>query len=84
MELVAFKSSLPRCTESVIFFFFYASSLTLSMDFIEMPLRIFSLEFIAKSKTSINNSMLFALHAAQVLANLNTSVPVNYELVTDL
>ena len=37
------------------------------MDFTEMPLSIFSLEFTMNSKTSFNNSMLFALSAAQVL-----------------
>ena len=61
----------PACgiqKASFSFFFFYASLLKLSMNSIEMPLSIFSLEFIMKSKTSINNSMLFALPAAQVLA----------------
>ena len=33
-----------------------------------MPLSIFNLEFATKYKTSISNSMLFALSAAQVLA----------------
>ena len=35
------------------------------MDSIEMPLSIFNLEFTTKSKTSTNNSMLFALPVAQ-------------------
>ena len=49
-------------------FSFYASSLRHSIDSTEIPSSIFSLHFTIKSKTSINNSMLFALPAAQVLA----------------
>ena len=46
------------------FFFFNTSSLRHFMDSTEMSLSIFGLEFTTKSKTSINNSMLFALPAA--------------------
>ena len=64
---IVIRLSLPMMYRKCYFFFLLLIRIHIKIlifvDYIEMPLSILRLEFITESKTSINNSMLFALPA---------------------